>query len=118
MGNRSFEDLIVWQKSLDLVQEIYILTDSFPEKEKFGLVSQMRRSAVSIPSNIAEGSKRGSRKDFSHFLKIDAGSAAELYTQIIISRRLFNINSKKSEMLLNEIQKMLSVLISRNVKSI
>ena len=83
-----YKDLEVWQKALDLVTATYELTGGFPESEKFGIVNQMRRSAVSIPSNIAEGSARHHAKDFIHFLRIADGSAAELETQLIISRRL------------------------------
>ena len=88
----SHKDLIVWQKSMDVVAEIYKITDSFPEPELYGLTSQMRRSAVLIPSNIVEGRKRSSRKDFRHFLVISCGSGVELETQIEISKRLNFVN--------------------------
>jgi len=82
------KDLDVWKKSIELVKEIYQLTQEFPKEELFGLVSQIRRSAVSIPSNIAEGAARNSRKDYIRFLYIAAGSLAELDTQLIICREL------------------------------
>ena len=85
---QSYKDLIVWQKSMDLVIEIYKLTEQFPKSELYGLVSQIRRSSVSIPSNIAEGRRRGTRKDFRQFLIITYSSGAELETQIEISKRL------------------------------
>ena len=80
----NFKELIVWQKARNLVKDIYHSSRSFPEEEKFGLVSQMRRAAVSIPSNIAEGAGRGSNKEFVRFLDIACGSAFELETQLIL----------------------------------
>lgn len=85
---QSYKDLIVWQKSIELVVEIYKLTESFPGEEKFGLVSQMRRSAVSIASNIAEGYGRKNKKENAHFVNIAYASGLELETQIIISKKL------------------------------
>ena|SRR3989338_4625218 len=84
----SYKDLIVWQKAMELVVEIYKLTESFPKEELYGLTSQIRRSVISIPSNIAEGSRRVSRKDFRNFLMIAYGSGAELETQIEIAKKL------------------------------
>lgn len=83
-----YKNLIVWQKGLKLSIEIYKLTESFPKSEIFSLTSQMRRSAVSIPSNIAEGRCRGSNKEFVNFLRIAYGSGAELQTQISIAKQL------------------------------
>ena len=85
---RSYRDLIVWQKAIDLVAEIYKATDTFPDREKYALSSQMRRAAVSIPSNIAEGRSRSTRKDFINFLHTALGSGTELETQLIIGKRL------------------------------
>jgi len=85
---KSHNDLKVYQEAMDLVTEIYRITNSFPELEKFGLTSQMRRSAISIPSNSSEGAARESKKEFKRFLYISLGSAAELETQIEISFRL------------------------------
>jgi four helix bundle protein len=76
----SFRDLIVWQKGMQLVNKVYDVTDDFPKSELFVLTSQMRRSSISIPSNIAEGSVRSTRKDYCNFLKITLGSSAELST--------------------------------------
>lgn len=115
----SYRDLIVWQKSINLVVLIYGLTEKFPKEEIYGLTSQMRRSAVSIPSNIAEGRSRGTRKDFSQFLRIAHGSGAELETQIEISKRLpktSNFHYQDIEFLLQEIMKMLNSFI-RNLKA-
>ncbi|TSC55341.1 MAG: s23 ribosomal protein [Parcubacteria group bacterium Gr01-1014_18] len=110
----SYKDLIVWQKSMDLVVRIYHLTQSFPQEERFGLISQLRRSAVSIPSNIAEGSRRGTKKDYRSFVLIAYGSGAELETQIEIAKRLDFLKSADShqlDLLLQEIMKMLNKLV-------
>ncbi|KKT21359.1 MAG: S23 ribosomal protein family protein [Parcubacteria group bacterium GW2011_GWB1_43_8] len=110
----SYKDLIVWQRAIELVVEIYKLTDKFPKSEIYGLVSQMRRSAVSIPSNIAEGRRRGTKKDYRNFLVIAYGSGAELETQIIISKKLsFGImDYSKADSLLDETMKMLNKFLS------
>lgn len=92
MSTETHKDLRVWQKSVDLVESIYKLTNEFPEDEKFGLVSQLRRAAVSIPSNIAEGAARRSSKEFIQFLYIALGSLSEVETQITIAVRLHFIN--------------------------
>lgn len=114
MQTNSFKDLIVWQKSLDLVEEIYLITVKFPREEIYGLTSQMRRSAISIPSNIAEGQRRKNIKEFLQFLRIAYGSASELETQILICKRLPNLKSldyNKSNNLLTKIHKMLIILL-------
>lgn len=85
---RTFRDLIVWQKAISLTKTIYNITRQFPPSEQFGMISQMRRAAVSIPSNIAEGNARGSRKDYLRMLIIARGSLAELETQILIAGEL------------------------------
>lgn len=85
---RNFRDLEVWQSSVLFVKKIYIITSTFPKEEKYGLVSQINRCAVSIPSNIAEGCSRTSQKDFSRFLQISLGSAFELETQIEIAKEI------------------------------
>jgi four helix bundle protein len=82
------EDLDVWQKAVDLSVRVYELTKAFPSEEKFGLTSQMRRAAVSIPSNIAEGAARQGPKEFIQFLSIASGSVSELDTQVVICRKL------------------------------
>ncbi|MDD4333302.1 MAG: four helix bundle protein [Patescibacteria group bacterium] len=118
MGEKiqSYKDLIVWQKSINLVVEIYKLTNFFPREELYGLTNQMRRSSVSIPSNIAEGRGRGTAKDFIQFLRIALGSTNELETQIIIAKKLFpNINYNYSDIdgLILEITKMLKTMINK-----
>jgi len=111
----SYKDLIVWQKSIKLVIEIYELTNLFPKSEIYGLVSQMRRCAVSIPSNIAEGYSRKHRQEYIQFVRIAFGSGAEIETQSIIAKKLNLVASdkfQKSEIVLNEIMKMLNGLIN------
>ena len=113
MALQGHKDLIVWQKSMNLVVIVYELTRDFPQSEIYGLTSQMRRCAVSIPSNIAEGSKRKTKNDFLQFIAIAFGSGAELETQIEIARRLKYGKLElidKIESLLQEVMKMLSVL--------
>jgi len=111
----SYKDLIVWKKSIELVIEIYKITDKLPKSEIYGLTSQMRRSAVSIPSNIAEGYARKNRKEYAQFIRISFGSGAELETQIIISKNLKLIDMKnfeKADKLLDEIMRMLNKFIT------
>ena len=86
--NKSYEDLVVWQKAVDLAEKIYANTNNFPKSEIYGITSQIRRSSVSIASNIAEGCARSSNKDFARFIFIALGSAAELKTQYIIAKRI------------------------------
>ena len=115
MKINSYQDLIVWQKAVELVVEIYKLTRSFPKSETYGLTSQMRRAAVAIPSNIAEGYRRKHTKEYIQFLSIANGSAAELETQIVVAKQLEEtkkLNFQKASSLLEEVLKMLNVLIS------
>jgi four helix bundle protein len=100
---RNFRDLEVWKNSVLLVKNIYLLTESFPNTEKFGLVSQITRCAVSIPSNIAEGCSRTSQKDFSRFLQISLGSAFELETQLEIAREINYIKEKEYSNIIEEL---------------
>lgn len=88
MAQLRFKDLDVWKVSMDLVVKVYEITRGFPKSEQFGLASQLQRAAVSIPSNIAEGSGRGTRKDFAHFLDQARGSLFEVISQLEISRSL------------------------------
>ena len=98
---KSHKDLEIWKRSISLVTEIYKFTKNYPESERFGLTNQLRRAAVSIPSNIAEGAARKSSKEFVQFLHIALGSLAEIDTQIIISKNLDYL--KETEMYLSEI---------------
>ncbi len=100
---------------MELVVEIYSLTEKFPSSELYGLTSQMKRSAISIPSNIAEGRRRGYQKEFSHFLAMSYGSGAELETQVEISKRLpfsKNLDFLRIDQLLGEVMKMLNKLLN------
>lgn len=106
----NFKNLKIWQKSRLLVKEVFLLTRDFPSEEKFGLTSQVLRSAYSIPSNIAEGSGRSSNKEFSRFLDISLGSAFELETQLILASDVNYLSEEKLQhiqSLLQEIQKMI-----------
>lgn len=111
---KSYKDLIAWQKAVELVTVVYKATAQFPKEEIYGLSQQMRRAAVSIPSNIAEGQHRKNVKEFLQFLRIAYGSGAELETQIVIARNLYKgIEFDRSNLLLDEVQKMLSGLIKK-----
>ncbi len=112
---KTHKDLLVWKKSIDLVEQIYKITKQFPKEELYGITNQMRRCAVSIPANIAEGSGRKNKAEFIQFLHIALGSASELETHLIISQRLgfLSINSYDEIMnALNEIIKMTCGLIN------
>ncbi|MGA2466114.1 MAG: four helix bundle protein [Thermodesulfobacteriota bacterium] len=96
---KSYRDLEVWQKSMGLAKEVYQVTSSFPTDEKFGLTNQMRRAAVSIPSNLAEGHARSGTQEFKHFISMAIGSVAELETQILLSAELGYLNeNRKSDL--------------------
>jgi four helix bundle protein len=113
----SYKELIVWQKSILLVKELYKIANQFPTKEQFILISQMLRAVISIPSNIAEGWARNHKVEYLRFLSIAYASSTELETQIIIAKEQYtNINYQVAEGLLLEVQKMLLSLM-RNIKS-
>ena len=116
MKVKSYRDLIVWQKAMELVVKVYEITEDFPREEAYGLTSQIRRAAISIPSNIAEGKSRSTKKDYAHFLRIAYGSGAELETQIEIAKRLKkiqNLEYAEVDTLLNEVMKMLNVILHK-----
>lgn len=104
MPHSPVENLRIWKEGITLAKSIYEYTSSFPNQELYGLTSQMRRAAVSIPSNIAEGSQRGTDKDFAHFLVIARGSCAELKTQVILAKQLGFGHEKISDEILAAIQ--------------
>ena len=109
----NFKELKLWKACIEVTKVIFILTKSFPSVEKYGLISQMIRSAISIPSNIAEGCGRKTNKDFYHFLNIALGSSFELETQLIIAKEFNYINQEKLDSickLIVDIQKMISGL--------
>ena len=112
----SYKELIVWQKSIELVTDVYKLTKTFPREELYGLASQMQRASVSIPSNIAEGNDRNSNKEFSQFLRIARGSLAELETQVIISEKIGYADKEQIIPILNncyEIGRMINGLLTK-----
>ncbi|AZA98173.1 four helix bundle protein [Chryseobacterium joostei] len=106
----NFEKLVFWQKSIELAKQVYIICLELPKDEKFGLISQIKRSAISIPSNIAEGAGRNNDTEFYHFLGIANASSFELQTQLILTRELNLLDVEKVNSLisnLNEIQRMI-----------
>ncbi len=109
------KDLRVWQQSIDMVTSIYMVTKSFPKEELFGLVSQIRRAAVSVPSNIAEGYARGTDREKLHFLRISSGSMSEVETQLLLSLKLGYIGQESYDVLseaVASVWKQLNALIS------
>jgi len=115
MSIRSYQDLAVWKKAMQLVAQVYLLTKRFPREELHGLTSQMRRAAISIPTNIAEGWGRGSKKEYIQFLRIARGSLLELETLLAIARTLRYLSQEDMQAMLalvEEISRMLSGLIA------
>jgi four helix bundle protein len=113
---KHFKELKVWQKGIEIVKDIYEITKHFPKEEMYGLTSQMRRSAISIPSNIAEGFKRYHTKEYKQFLYIALGSIAELETQIVIAKEVGLLEDLMMDAMnekLDHTSKMLSSLISK-----
>ncbi len=105
------KNLKIWQRSMDLVELVYRETSKFPQEEKYGLTSQLQRAAVSIPSNIAEGTSRASQKEFKHFLSISLGSSYEVGTQIELAKRLSIIDQEKAEEILTELDQVEKMII-------
>lgn len=114
---KDFRDLIIWQRSVKLVGLIYEITKKFPKDERFGLVLQIRRSSISIPSNIAEGFARRGNKEYRRFLYISLGSCAELITQLVISSNLEYIREEEMDELIDEIEQ-ISKMIMGLIKKI
>lgn len=110
---KSYQELLVWQKGMLIVKTIYELTSQFPKEEIYGLTAQMRRSAVSIPSNIAEGRSRSTRKDFIQFLKIASGSLAELETQVLIAQEIGFLKNEHMVSMLDEERRMLHSMMKK-----
>jgi four helix bundle protein len=103
----NFRELNIWKDSILIASSVYHLTSKLPSEEKFGLVSQINRSAVSVPSNIAEGSGRSTIKDFQNFLNISLGSSYELETQLILIEMIYAIKTEEIILKINELQRML-----------
>ena len=116
---RPHEKLEVWSRAVDFVTMIYRMTDGFPKEEKFGLTSQIRRAAVSIPANIAEGAGRESPREFTHFLSNAQGSASELATELLIAHRLGYLSGKDYPQLNSELDNIGRMIfgLSQHVKS-
>ena len=115
----NFKQLQVWQKAMEMVKEVYLAIAEFPVEERYGLAQQLRRSAVSIPSNIAEGAGRGGEKEFAHFLNISLGSAYEVETQLILANQLNLLSTQqlqKIDIQMQQVQKMLFSLILKFTK--
>ncbi|MBI1308324.1 MAG: four helix bundle protein [Proteobacteria bacterium] len=111
---QNFKDLVVWQRAMQVAREVYKATGHLPREEDFGLKSQMRRCAVSVPSNIAEGKKRGSKADYVKFLRIAGGPAAELETQMLLAGEFYpDVDFTKATVLLLEVQKMLTSMLGK-----
>ena len=110
MAVRDFRELVVWQRAMELVELVYRVTSRFPKEEQYGLTSQLRRAAVSIPSNIAEGQGRSTTRDFLNFLAIAKGSLNELETQILISERLGYLNEQSRSPLLHLITEVARII--------
>lgn len=113
MSIRDYKDLVVWQKEIELAKRVYSITNAFPDEEKFGLVSQMRRAAVSVPSNIAEGQARASTGEFLQFISYAEGSVAELDTQFTLCVELGfckELDVEPPLSLILELRKMLNAL--------
>jgi len=100
MAVKRYYDLVAWQKAMDLVEQVYKVTKAFPKEELYGLTSQLRRAAISVPSNIAEGHCRNGRREFVHHLSIALGSLGEVETQVIIAKRLAYLGTVPSTELL------------------
>ena len=113
---RDFKKLDIWQRSLDLSLEIYRQSSSFPDEERFGLISQIRRAATSIPINIAEGSGRRSKKDFAHFLQIAEGSANEVESELIVANRLGFLLNQDFTALVNEVNEIKKMIVAFRLK--
>ena len=108
----NYKNLKIWHEAMDLVTEVYSLTKKFPEQERYGLTNQLQRAAVSIPSNIAEGTSRASQKEFKHYLSISMESAFEVTTQLELSFRLSYINEEEKDRILS-----LNDLLQRKIQS-
>ena len=116
MGIQRYRDLDIWRKGIELVKDIYKSTEKLPKQEMYGLIGQMRRSAVSIPSNVAEGFRRHHNKEYKQFLYVSLGSCAELETQVTIAKELKYIGQDKEAVLLEKLDhicRMISNLLKK-----
>lgn len=106
----SYRELIAWQKAMDVVVEVYRVSAKFPASEQFALTNQVRRAAVSIPSNVAEGQGRGTDKEFGHFLRISRGSIQEVETQMILAQRLAYVTERETAACLGQLDEVSRVI--------
>lgn len=116
MPVKNYRDLIAWQKAMDLVEEVYLLTQKFPREELYGLTAQIRRAVVSVPSNVAEGEGRNSAKEFVRFLSIAYGSLREVETQLLIAVRLKYLTQdeiRESQQLCDETGRIINGLMNK-----
>lgn len=109
---KNFKQLVIWQNGIEIVKIIFLLTEDFPKTEKFGMVSQITRAAVSIPANIAEGSSRNSEKDYARFLQFSLGSAFEVQTYLTIAKDLNWSRIDKIEMIENKLEQEIKMIQS------
>lgn len=117
---KGYKELVVWQRSFALANRLYMLTNQFPKSQQFSLVQQIQRAAVSVPSNIAEGSNRQSIKEYRHFLSIALGSLAELETQVMLARTQSFVSTTEADEVLNELDqlgKMMRALLKKLASS-
>lgn len=113
MTENNFKKLIVWQKAIALTKDVYLLTNKLPKEELYVLTSQIRRAAISVPSNIAEGQGKKSRNEFIRFINIALGSATELETQCVLVEEIYKVETKNIQNQIIEIKKMLNGLINK-----
>lgn len=113
---RTFRDLRVWQKGIVLVKEIYKITKDFPKEEQYGLISQMKRASISIPSNLAEGFRRRYNKEHKQFLSIALGSCAELETQVVIAKELSFLDENNEKILLELLNHICGMIVNLDKK--
>lgn len=107
----NYKELKIWIKGIDLAESIYKTVSEFPDSEKYGIISQLKRASISVSSNIAEGASRESQKEFSHFLSISLGSLFEIETQIVIANRIKYINDETLKELIEQINELIKMII-------
>ncbi len=112
MGMHNFRELKIWQRSMDLAEQVYKVVALFPKEEKFGLISQLKRCAVSIPSNISEGAGRATKKQFQHFLEFSMGSCNELQTQMELSKRFGYIDDEVAHKVTDETNQVYRMILA------
>jgi four helix bundle protein len=112
MGMHNFKELKIWQRSMSLAEEVYKITADFPKEERYGLTSQLKSCAVSVPSNISEGAGRGTNKQFKYFLEISMGSCNELQTQLELSKRFNYITQEPADKIIDEVFQVYKMILA------